>query len=125
MQKQLYAVAKQAFEAGKYAYEAEVAEAYLLEQNARSERELRARSVGFNQAAKAFKHAAAAPEGERRRSMYYNRSAACFVEVPALESCKQESVDHVAKEVRLLRLGTLGHRDVGEHLFLQNLLRIA
>jgi hypothetical protein len=46
------------------------------------------------------------------------------VELPALERGEQEPVDHVPEEVRLLRFGALGHRDVREHLLLQDLLRV-
>jgi hypothetical protein len=46
------------------------------------------------------------------------------VELAALERGEQEPVDHVPEEVRLLRLGALGHRDMREHLLLQDLLRV-
>jgi CRP-like cAMP-binding protein len=47
------------------------------------------------------------------------------VQLAAFKSSKQEAVNHVPKEVCLLRLGTLSHRNVREHLLLQNLLRVS
>jgi hypothetical protein len=48
-----------------------------------------------------------------------------IIELAAFESGKEEPVDHVSEEVRLLGLGALGHGNVRKHLLLQNLLRIS
>ena len=47
------------------------------------------------------------------------------IEVSAFQSSEQETMDHVAKEVRLLGLGTLGHGDVRQHLLLKNFLSVS
>ena len=46
------------------------------------------------------------------------------IQISPFKSGKQQTVDHVAKKVRLLRLRAFRHGDVGKHLLLQNLLRV-
>lgn len=46
------------------------------------------------------------------------------VELSSFEDGEEESVDHIAEEVRLLGVLTLGHRDMREHLLLEDLLGV-
>lgn len=46
------------------------------------------------------------------------------IQFSPIQRSQQKSVDHVAEEVGLLRVLTLRHRDVRQHLLLQNLLRV-
>lgn len=48
-----------------------------------------------------------------------------IVKLPALEGSKQQTVDHVAEEIRFLRLLAFGHRNMGQHFFLEDFLGIA
>lgn len=47
-----------------------------------------------------------------------------IVEFSSLQSGEQQSMNHVTKEVGLLGVLTLGHRDVGKHLFLEDFLGV-